>query len=67
MRKLIRIVPIARTENFNYEMQDGEKKFFTNTVTNEELMAYSHVAVDPIQKTYVEEALEQLNKTAYFE
>jgi hypothetical protein len=67
MRKIKYIRPIEHSSAFTYEMEDDKgKRFFTNTVTKDELMHYMKINIDAIQKTYVEELLEEMNNTMYY-
>lgn len=66
-RQLKRIIPIEHSPAFTYEMQDETgKSFFTTTATKDELLHYMRTNADPIQKTYIEEALEEMNSTMYY-
>lgn len=67
MRKIKYIRPVEHTNTFTYEMEDEKgKRFFTTTITKDELMNYMKSNTDAIQKTYIEELLEEMNTTMYY-
>lgn len=67
MRRIRYIRPVEQSNAFTYEMEDEKgKRFFTTTITKDELMNYMKSNTDAIQKTYIEELLEEMNTTMYY-